>query len=79
MAKLPAAGEIIIATDNDAGDETFTKNFRDMLQQIGRDDLHFKEHAPRRNGDVKDWNDVLKQTPCNPLLHQSQSRGLDLG
>ncbi|WP_158231109.1 DUF3991 and TOPRIM domain-containing protein [Rhodopirellula bahusiensis] len=78
MTKLPSGGEIIIAADNDAGGETFTKNFRDVLQQIGRDDLHFKEHAPRCDGVVKDWNDVLKQTPCNLLLHQSQSRGLDL-
>lgn len=64
MAKLPAGGSVILATDQDAGGEKLARHIRDIATATGRGDLAVIDHRPDRAGD---WNDQLRATMARSL------------
>lgn len=60
MLKLANGSEVIAAFDADDDGNRYAEIVRQMVIEIGRDDLRFSTHHP---AGVKDWNDALKSQP----------------
>ena len=58
IAELPAGAVIVCATDNDDGGRKLATIVEDCFKTAGRDDLRFKLHLPKTEGE--DWNNVLQ-------------------
>ena len=51
------SGQVIAAIDHDDAGVAIGERIREIFQAIGRNDLIFRVHTPKKPGD--DWNDVL--------------------
>ena len=59
LEKLPAATEVILATDNDPAGHRLADRLAELYHEVGRSDLTLRVHAPELEG--ADWADMLRE------------------